>query len=555
MKKIIRKLFAPIALLSLALGVGISLNHQKEVIGASAATTVSVGNDFNAVSGDFDTNFRYDSFRGGGTTAPALNSGDIRLYQKNGGGDGGYITVSPRTADYKITSLTISNNNQSAGKGPFTAHYILNGAINTPDPTGWTQIGSGNLNWTGTSYTHSNPSGFTHFKLIATGTDKNNRVYVDSISITYDYFGGATVPVSGISIDDNIESLSLMEGTSQQLTATIAPSDATNKNVSWSSSDETKVTVVNGLVNALAVTSTPVTVTVTTADGGKTDSVEVTVTADPFTVVKTSTFDSSGNTDYPTVTGMGTYFATGYGTTDKNIVGSLKSTNLLLADVPVGSDIRVEIAAVVNNASDTKIATVYGLDYAGDRISGIMGTYTVPAGGGATGSLPNLTTFAQENKGLVVLSGSILKKAYGIEVEFGTSAARAVLVEISVYYSSDETDENQAIAFANLVNNDVGLGANGSCSAILEVLQNDYSLLSSGAKTIFDTSTDDDFVSARDRLSYLESWVAQNPLATPTREVVNNSSNRNLVAVVSIGLIGLTSILGYYFINKKRSLG
>lgn len=554
MKKIIRKLFAPIALLSLALGVGISLNHQKEVIGASAATTVSVGNDFNAVSGNFDANFRYDSFKGGGTTAPALNGGDIRLYQKSGGGDGGYITVSPRTADYKMTSFTIS----ASMAGPFSVYSISAGSVNTPDPSGWTSAAT-SPTWVGTAlpktYTYNNPSGFTHFKVLCNGTSSSTRIYVDSISITYDYFGGAAVPVSGISIDDNIESLSLMEGTSQQLTATIAPSDATNKNVSWSSSDETKVTVVNGLVNALAVTSTPVTVTVTTADGGKTDSVEVTVTADPFTVVKTSTFDSSGNTDYPTVTGMGTYFKTGYGTTDKNIVGSLKSTNLLLADVPVGSDIKVEIAAVVNNASDTKIATVYGLDYAGDRISGIMGTYTVPAGGGATGSLPNLTTFAQENKGLVVLSGSILKKAYGIEVEFGTSAARAVLVEISVYYSSDETDENQAIAFANLVNNDVGLGANGSCSAILEVLQNDYSLLSSGAKTIFDTSTDDDFVSARDRLSYLESWVAQNPLATPTREVVNNSSNRNLVAVVSIGLIGLTSILGYYFINKKRSLG
>lgn len=549
MKKIIRKLFAPIALLSLALGVGISLNHQKEVIGASAATTVSVGNDFTAVSGNFDANFAYTSYKGGAGTAPAIYGGDIRLYQ-----NGGYITVSSRVVDYKITSLTINNNDDSKGRGPFTAHYISSGTAGDTDPTGWTQIGSGNLSWTGTAYTYANPAGFTHFKLVATGTTSSTRVYVDSISITYDYFGGAAVPVSGISIDDNIESLSLMEGTSQQLTATIAPSDATNKNVSWSSSDETKVTVVNGLVNALAVTSTPVTVTVTTADGGKTDSVEVTVTADPFTVVKTSTFDGSGNSDYPTVTGMGTYFGTGYGTTSNNVVGSLKSTNLLLADVPVGSDIKVEIAAVVNDNSDTKTATVYGLDYAGDRISGIMGTYTVPAGVGATGSLPNLTTFAQENKGLVVLNGLLTKKAYGIEVEFSTSDKRAVLVEISVYYSSDETDENQAIAFANLVNNDVGLGANGSCSSILEVLQNDYSLLSSGAKTIFDTSSDNDFVSARERLSYLESWVAQNPSANPTREAVNNSSNRNL-AVVSIGLIGLTSILGYYFINKKRSLG
>lgn len=554
MKKIIRKLFAPIALLSLALGVTISLSNQNDVVVAQAATTVSVGNDFDAVSGNFDANFRYDSFKGGGTTAPALNGGDIRLYQKSGGGDGGYITVSPRIADYKMTSFTIS----ASMAGPFSVYYISAGLVNTPDPSGWTSAAT-SPTWVGTAlpktYTYNNPSGFTHFKLIVNGTSSSTRVYVDSISITYDYFGGAAVPVSGISIDDNIESLSLMEGTSQQLTATIAPSDATNKNVSWSSSDETKVTVVNGLVNALAVTSTPVTVTVTTADGGKTDSVEVTVTADPFTVVKTSTFDSSGNTDYPTVTGMGAYFGTGYGTADKAKVAKVKSTNSLLANVPVASDIKVKVAAVVNHATDTKTATVYGLDYAGDRISEMSGTYTVPAAGGATGSLPNMTTFAEENQGLVILNRSLTNKAYGIEVEFGTSAARALLVQISVYYSFDETDENQAIAFANLVNNDVGLGANGSCSSILGVLQNDYSLLSSGAKTIVDTSSDNDFVSARERLSYLESWVAQNSSANLTREAVNNSSNRNLVAVVSIGLIGLTSILGYYFINKKRSLG
>lgn len=550
MNKIIKRLFTPLAVFAMAIGIGVSVNAQKDVVGARAATTVSVGNDFKAVSGIFDANFAYTSYQGDAGTAPALNNGDIRLYQK-----GGYITVSSRSADYKITSLTISNNNDKAGKGPFTAHFILNGEINNPDPSAWTQIGSGNLSWNGTSYTHSNPSGFTHFKLVATGTSKTTRVYVDSISITYDYFGGAAVPVSGISIDDNIESLSLMEGTSQQLTATIAPSDATNKNVSWSSSDETKVTVVNGLVNALAVTSTPVTVTVTTADGGKTDSVEVTVTADPYTLIKTSTFTGSGSSDYPTVTSMGSYFTNGYGTADKGTVAKVKSTNSLLANVPVASDIKVEIAAVVNNATDTKTATVYGLDYAGDRISEMSGTYTVPAAGGTNLQLPNLTTIAQENKGLVVLNGLLTKKAYGIEVEFGTSDARALLVQISVYYSCDETDENQAIAFANLVNNDVGLGANGSCSSILEVLQNDYSLLSSGAKTIVDTSSDNDFVSARERLSYLESWVAQNSSANLTREAVNNSSNRNLVAVVSMGLIGLTSILGYFFINKKRSLG
>ena len=71
--------------------------------------------------------------------------------------------------------------------------------------------------------------------------------------------------------------------------------------------------------------------------------------------------------------------------------------------------------------------------------------------------------------------------------------------------------------------------------------------------------TDANIVSARAR--YI-AWAAnqnENPYsATPlsgTELTNNNSSNRDLVAVVSISLIGLTSILGYYFINKKRSLG
>ena len=547
MNKFLRRIVTPVAVFAASLGVALSMANQRDVVGAEAATTVSVGNDFTAVSGNFDTNFRYDSYKGGGTTAPALNGGDIRLYQKSGGGDGGYITVSPRIADYKMTSFTIS----ASMAGPFSVYSISAGSVDTPDPSGWTSADA-SPEWVGSSlpktYTYTNPSGFTHFKLIVNGTSSSTRVYVDSISITYDYFGGAAVPVSGISIDDNIESLSLMEGTSQQLTATIAPSDATNKNVSWSSSDETKVTVVNGLVNALAVTSTPVTVTVTTADGGKTDSVEVTVTAGTFTVVKTSTFNGSGNSDYPTVTGMGSYFTTGYGTTDKAIVGSLKSTNLLLADVPVGSDIKVEIAAVVNNESDTKTATVYGLDYAGDRISEMSGTYTVPAAGGTAGSLPNMTTFAQENKGLVVLNALLTKKAYGIEVELSKSDARALLVELSVFYSYEETDANQATAFVNLVNNDVGLGANGSCSSILEVLQNDYSLLSSGAKTIVDTSSDNDFVSARARIAYLEAWVTANPGATANP--LDLSSNTPITLI--IGILGLTAVAGFYLVSKKR---
>src|SRR5262249_27095642 len=70
----------------------------------------------------------------------------------------------------------------------------------------------------------------------------------------------------------------------RQLTATVAPANATNQNVSWSSANASIATVnASGLVTAVAPGST--TITVTTQDGAKTATCTVTVTASTsFTV-------------------------------------------------------------------------------------------------------------------------------------------------------------------------------------------------------------------------------------------------------------------------------
>lgn len=81
------------------------------------------------------------------------------------------------------------------------------------------------------------------------------------------------VPVTGVSLDKTSAELDV--GGTLTLTATVAPDAATNKNVSWSSSDENVATVANGTVTAVAAGSAVI--TVKTADGGKEASCTITV--------------------------------------------------------------------------------------------------------------------------------------------------------------------------------------------------------------------------------------------------------------------------------------
>ncbi|MCR4564631.1 MAG: Ig-like domain-containing protein [Bacteroidales bacterium] len=90
---------------------------------------------------------------------------------------------------------------------------------------------------------------------------------IDSIT------GKTVVPVTGISLDK--ASLELKVGDSKTLTATVAPEDATNKNVSWTSGDATIATVENCRVTGVKPGS--VTITAKTEDGGMTAECAVTV--------------------------------------------------------------------------------------------------------------------------------------------------------------------------------------------------------------------------------------------------------------------------------------
>ena len=89
-----------------------------------------------------------------------------------------------------------------------------------------------------------------------------------------------TVHVSSVSIAESSFALDLGGTDTAQPTLTVLPENATDKSVTWSSSDPSKVMVdsATGVIKALAVTTEPVTVTATSVDNSsKKASVPVTV--------------------------------------------------------------------------------------------------------------------------------------------------------------------------------------------------------------------------------------------------------------------------------------
>ena len=84
----------------------------------------------------------------------------------------------------------------------------------------------------------------------------------------------APVPATGVTL--NRRSVSVMKDRTITLTATVEPADAANKNVTWSSSDQSVATVNNGVVTGVATGNAKI--TVTTEDGSHTASCTVTVT-------------------------------------------------------------------------------------------------------------------------------------------------------------------------------------------------------------------------------------------------------------------------------------
>ena len=164
-----------------------------------------------------------------------------------------------------LTTVTIPKGVTNIGDSAFSNCSSL---MSVTIPTSVTSIGSSCFSGSGLKdiyYTGVK----SQFVRINIGT--NNSTFNQA---TVHYQG---VAVTGVSL--NRTSLTLMQGESAQLIATVLPANASDKTVTWSVTNPTVASVAEGVVSALNAGTTEI--KVTTADGGFTAVCTMTVTAPP----------------------------------------------------------------------------------------------------------------------------------------------------------------------------------------------------------------------------------------------------------------------------------
>ncbi len=140
--------------------------------------------------------------------------------------DAGY---NPGTISMKVP--VSADFNAAAGDSVDVAHTLTDGTVKH-------YVGTVVVESDQKYVTYDNPDGFSEFDLTA----------------------GPYVAATGVTL--NQSALTLVKGNTSTLTATVAPTEATNKDVTWSSSDENIATVgTDGKVTAVAVGSATITAT------------------------------------------------------------------------------------------------------------------------------------------------------------------------------------------------------------------------------------------------------------------------------------------------------
>ena len=179
--------------------------------------------------------------------------------------DGNGLTAKIGPDDW--VKLVATGYDTKGAKTGETGIYLCNGPDNIiMDWTKWDLSGLGKVAKVTFNVTGSSDNGY--------GFSQPAYFAYDDVAVRFEK-AGADVPATGVTLDKT--ELSLTEGESATLTATVEPENATDKAIVWTSSDNAVATVENGVVTAVKAG----TATITAACGSAKAECTVTVTAAP----------------------------------------------------------------------------------------------------------------------------------------------------------------------------------------------------------------------------------------------------------------------------------
>ena len=179
--------------------------------------------------------------------------------------DGNGLTAKIGPDDW--VKLVATGYDTKGAKTGETDIYLCNGPDNIiMDWTKWDLSSLGKVSKVTFNVTGSSDNGY--------GFSQPAYFAYDDVAVRFEK-AGADVPATGVTLDKT--ELSLTEGESATLTATVEPENATDKAIVWTSSDNAVATVENGVVTAVKAGRA----TITAACGSAKAECTVTVTAAP----------------------------------------------------------------------------------------------------------------------------------------------------------------------------------------------------------------------------------------------------------------------------------
>ena len=398
--------------------------------------------------------------------------------------------------------------------------------------------------------------------IITARSTVNTNIYnTATITVTND-----PVPVTSISL--NKQSANIVLGNSMSLTASVLPNNASNKNITWSTTNSSVASVTQqGLVSANNIGSA--TIIAETLDGGYKAQAVISVTQEPETTSIRGLFHNDNNTNSGGEGGvnatnmnhgLATSNALGFGGTE--VISSLvsatqgyfpRSGGLALGSSSNSGSLTInlnnsyhalKVEAYFNNAGKgNTVSSITGSTAVISSINGTAGTaYSNP-----TDATPYVVEFVEPTSSITI-----------------TTSARVALVELVVYYGSESTSLSDAFAWADafLANTDSAClnQTKAAFEAVWPSLTNSYNALSEDAKIIITGSVaydqgnaiEESLARYRQIVSkyQMSNFLSISGLSSTNNSIYANNNSGFVILIVIVNVIAISTLV--FFIKKGR---